>query len=120
MARGRHARPSGLLARLFPGRAARRRAETARERALLRELHYEVVRLRRLGAEQAGEAARAGVRARRAEEQAQAAHEAAQLLRTEVARMREELLWAWAEGRLPAAPIAPSAKVIDLREASAR
>ena len=122
MARGRHAKRSSLLSRLFPGRAARRRAEAERERALLRSLHYEVHRLQGLLPEQASTAARADIRARRAEEHVQAAVAETTALRTEVARLREELLWAWAEGRLPAAPIAApvEGKVIDLREAAGR
>ena len=122
MARGRHAKRSSLLSRLFPGRAARRRAEAERQRDLLRSLQYEVHRLQGLLTSTAGAAARADVRAQRAEEHVQAAVAEATALRTEVARLREELLWAWAEGRLPAAPIAPPAagKVIDLREASSR
>jgi hypothetical protein len=122
MSRGRHAKPSGLLSRLFPGRAARRRAEAERERALLRELHYEVHRLRGLLAENASTAAMAAVRAKRAEEQVRAVLAESVALRTEVSRLREELLWAWAEGRLPAAPLAPSSsdqgRVIDLRQAA--
>lgn len=130
MARGRHAKPSGLLSRIVPGWTSRRRATAERERMLLRELRYEVERVRSLGALFAADAAAAAARAQQAEEQALAARAEAQALRTEVgalradvARMREELVWAWAEGRLPATPVAPSvertpARVIDLREAA--
>jgi chromosome segregation ATPase len=127
MARGRHAKPSGLLSRLFPGRAARRRAAAEQERALLRELRYEVDRLRSVGTVLAADAATAAARARRAEEQALAARAEVHDLRAEtdslrgeVARLREEVLWAWAEGRLTAAPAeqAEPARVIDLREAT--
>lgn len=106
----------------MPGRAARRRAEAERQRDLLRSLQYEVHRLQGLLTSAAGAAAGADARARRAEEHVQAAVAEATALRTEVGRLREELLWAWAEGRLPAAPIAPpaDATVIDLREASSR
>jgi hypothetical protein len=113
---------SGLLSRLIPGRAARLRARVEQDRArdLLRQLRYEVERVRSLAATHARDAAAASARARRAEEQVLA-------LGVEVARLREELLWAWAEGRLPAAPIAPPAaevraglaRVIDLRDAAA-
>ena len=125
MARGRHAKRSSLLSRLLPGRAARRRADADRQRELLRSLHYEVHRLQGLLTEQAATAARADVRARRAEEHVTVVVEESKALRTEVARLREELLWAWAEGRLPAAPIAPPAeaeggRVIDLREVAGR
>lgn len=128
MSRGRHAKPSGLLSRLFPGRAARRRAAAEAERALLRELRYEVDRLRSLGTMLAADAAAASARAHRAEEQARAARAEVHDLRVEtdslrgeVARLREEVLWAWAEKRMPTqAPMQePVAQVIDLREASA-
>lgn len=107
MSRGRHAKPSGLLSRLFPGRAARRRAAAEAERALLRELRHEVDR-----AEEQARAARAEVHDLRVETDS---------LRSEVARLREEVLWAWADERMPAQPAAqePVAQVIDLREASA-
>jgi cell division protein FtsB len=130
MARGRHAKPSGLLSRLFPGRTARRRAAAERERARVRALHDEVLRLRAVGTALAAEAATAAARARRAEESAAAARaEIADLraesgaLRDELARLREEMLWAWADGRLPAVPAVPAAapepaRVIDLREAA--
>lgn len=127
MARGRHAKPSGLLSRLFPGRAARRRTALEAERRLLGELRFEVDRLSRIGIGLAAQAAEAAARAQRAEEQALAARAEVEdlraetgSLRTEVARLREEMLWAWAEGRLPvvAAPAEREGKVIDLREAT--
>ena len=43
MARGRHAKPSGLLSRLFPGRTARRRTQLEQDRALVRQLRDTVV-----------------------------------------------------------------------------
>lgn len=144
MARGRHAKRSGLLSRLFPGVSFRRRATAQRERILLRELRYEVERVRSLGDLFAAEAAAAAARAERAEEQALAARAETdalraetealrtdtdvlradtEALRAEVARLREELVWAWAAGKLPAAQAPASAdqqpaRVIDLREAS--
>lgn len=127
MARGRHAKPSGLLSRLFPGRAARRRAVAERERALVRAHFEEVHRLRSVGTALAAQAATASARAKRAEEAALAARaELADLraetgaLRDELTRLREEVLWAWAAGRLPGAavPDRMPARVIDLREAT--
>ncbi|HVM26601.1 MAG TPA: hypothetical protein VM433_02900 [Mycobacteriales bacterium] len=122
MARPRHAKRSGLLARLFPGRTARREAAD-RQAALLRLVAAELRHLRELADAHAESAARAEARALAAEEQAAQAAQVTATLRTEVARLREELLWAWAEGRLPAAAgishglvDAPAdAKVIDLR-----
>jgi hypothetical protein len=125
MARGRHVKPSGLLSRLFPGREGRRRTELQQDRALVRQLRDEMLRLRGVGAALAADAAMAAARARRAEEQAVAARaDVADLraetgaLRDELARLREEVLWAWAGGRPSIAAAAP-ARVIDLREASA-
>lgn len=131
MARGRHAKPSGLLSRLLPGRAARRRAVAERERALVRAHFDEVHRLRSVGTVLAAQAATASARARQAEATAVAARaEIADLraetgaLRDELVRLREEVLWAWTAGRLretPAVDRAPDrmpARVIDLREAT--
>jgi hypothetical protein len=120
MARGRHARPSGLLSRLFPGRAARREAARL-QRVLLRQVADELHHLRTLADAHATAAAQAEERARQAEERAAAAASATEALRVEVARLREELLWAWAESRLPATSPSdglaePAARVIDLRE----
>ncbi|HWH29495.1 MAG TPA: hypothetical protein VNU26_11115 [Mycobacteriales bacterium] len=122
MARGRHAKRSGLLARLLPGRAARREA-ARRQAVLLRQVADELRHLRELADAHAAAAAAAEARAAAAEQQAAVAQRALATLRTEVARLREELLWAWAEGRLPAATLVdglePGATVIDLRAASA-
>lgn len=123
MARARHAKPSGLLARLFPGRTARREAER-RQRILLRQLADELQHLRLVADLHAEAALQAEERARQAEERAAAAQATTDALRVEVSRMREELLWAWAEGRLPAASppkglVEPQARVVDLRDASA-
>lgn len=113
MARGRHARRTGLLARLLPGREARRRA-AAQQRVLLRQVADELRHLRATADAHAAAAAAA-------QERALAAESATAQLRAEVARLREELLWAWAEGRLPAAALtdgpADPPKVIDLRSA---
>ena len=121
MARGRHAKRSGLLARLLPGRAARREAER-RQAVLLRQVADELRHLRALADAHASAAAAAEARAAAAEEQAAVARSAVATLSSEVARLREELLWAWAEGRLPAATLVdglePRAQVIDLREAA--
>jgi len=140
MARGRHTKPTGLWPRLSPGRVARLRAALERERVVRRELRDHVHRLLVLGAEHAAEAARVAVQSAQAQATANAALAQVSALRQEVARLREELLWAWAEGRLPAAPMAPpvagtgsadelpsaaasesgvSAMVIDLRGAAA-
>lgn len=126
MARGRHAKPSGLLSRLFPGRAARRRAAAEAERSLLHGLRVEVDRLSRIGIGLAAQAAEASARAQRAEAQACAARAEVEdlraetgSLRAEVATLREEMLWAWADGRLPAPGKAQTeGTVIDLREST--
>jgi hypothetical protein len=124
MARARHAKPSGLLSRLFPGRYARRE-QARRAQVLLRQMAAELRHLREHADAQALAAALADERARAAEQRAAAAQAATVALQAEVARLREELLWAWAEGRLPTASAtspageAPAATVIDLREASA-
>jgi hypothetical protein len=120
MARGRHAKRSGLLSRLFPGRTARRLAEE-RQRVLLRQVAAELRHLSELADVQAAAAERAERRALAAEERARAAEQSAAQLRLELARLEEELLWAWAEGRLPAASLVddlePWGTVIDLRGA---
>jgi hypothetical protein len=129
MFRGRHAKRSGLLARLFPRRAAKLEAERT-QRALLRQVAEELRALRQQADEQAAAAVAAEHRARAAEVRAAAAEERAEAagvalltLRSEVARLREEMLWAWAEGRLPAASLTDGlvprpATVVDLREAA--
>ena len=121
MARGRHARRTGLLARLLPGREARRRA-AEQQRVLLRQVADELRHLRAAADAQTAAAAAAQERAAAAEERARVAETALASLRAEVERLREELLWAWAEGRLPAAsltddlvPEQEPARVIDLR-----
>ena len=112
MARGRHRRRSGLLARLLPARRRRTDplvAELARSTALARV---------------AAEASQAAlVRAALAEERAALAEarlwEAVRemsALRTDLTALREEVLWAFAEGRLPVA--APA--VVDLRDGATR
>ena len=137
MSRGRHAKRSGLLAgllsyRLWPVRpvalrpaalrpARHRRGAPLRSAApdagllgQLRALDGELSRLRVLGIAHAAAAASADVRARRAEEQLGA-------VRLELAALREELVWAFAEGRLPvAAPVPAPARVLDLRDGAAR
>lgn len=133
MARGRHVKPSGLLSRLLPSRTARRRTQLEQDRALVRQLRDELLRLRGVGTALAADATMAAARARRAEEQALVARaEVADLraetavLRDELARLREDVLWTWAGGRSSTAtstatsPVsAVPARVIDLREASA-
>ena len=84
----------------------------------LHALEGELSRLRVLGIAHAAAAASADVRARRAQEQLA-------VMRQELAALREELVWAFAEGRLPVAPPVPPpvsapAVVIDLRDGSAR
>ena len=139
MARGRHRRPSPLLARLWPGRVRRvQQPRTAvriwdeQQRALiglqadLFRMDAEMARLRMLGAKHAAAAASADLRARRAEEQLGAATAELTGLRGDLAALREELVWAFAERKLdvcvpdearPAQSGAPSAAVIDLRSA---
>ena len=124
---------SGLLSRLWPAR--RRRAvrgqslptaqtpvpalddSAAGDSVLAGRLHGlegELSRLRVLGIAHAAAAASADVRARRAEEQLGA-------LRAELAALREELVWAFADGRLPvAAPASLPTTVLDLRDGAAR
>lgn len=123
MSRGRHARRTGLLARLTPGRTARRLA-AQHQRTLLRQVADELRHLRALADTFAAAAAAAEARAREAEACARAAEAATGALRAELARLREELLWAWAEGRLPAASLTDGLdgaqvqhRVIDLRSA---
>lgn len=131
MSRGRHAKRSGLLARLrLRGRPGRRRPPApAPDPALhdrLAALEAEVARLRVLGATHAAAAASADVRARRAEEQLSAwldelavSRTELTALRGELATLREELVWAFAEGRLPVAAEA-QVTVVDLREPASR
>lgn len=119
MARGRHVRRNGLLARLFPGRADRRRAEQVRERialAELWELRGEVIRLRTVGTQLAGRAAEAGARARRAEDRVTAVEAELAVLRAEVVELREQLVWTWSEQRVLEAAEQVPAPVVDLRE----
>ena len=129
MSRGRHAKRSGLLARLWPfglrtvglrpsrhrrGAPLRSAAPDAGLLSQLRAFDGELSRLRVLGIAHAAAAASADVRARRAEEQLGA-------VRLELAALREELVWAFAEGRLPvAAPVPAPTRVLDLRESAAR
>ena len=139
MSRGRHAKPSGLLARLWPSRLRTFGLQPVRLRPLgrqpsrhrrgaplrsavpdaglpsqLRALDGELSRLRVLGIAHAAAAASADVRARRAEEHLGA-------VRLELAALREELVWAFAEGRLPAAaPVPAPARMVDLRDGAAR
>ena len=83
-------------------------------------LEAELARLRVLGAEHAGAAASADLRARRAEQALSAATEELSGLRADFAALREELVWAFAERRLEAeapAAAAHSAAVTDLRSA---
>jgi hypothetical protein len=90
-------------------------------------LEAELARLRVLGAEHAGAAAAADLRARRAEEALSATTQELAGLRTDLAALREELVWAFAERKLaveaPAAETAPAvdgaapARVIDLTAA---
>lgn len=131
---------SGLLSRLWPAR--RRRPVRARTSPTpvptwastpvptphdpaagdavvagrLHGLEGELSRLRVLGIAHAAAAASADVRARRAEEQLGA-------VRAELAALREELVWAFAESRLPVAAATPGSApgiVVDLRDGAAR
>ena len=139
MARGRHRRPSPLLAWLLPSWARRvtpprppvRVAWDEQQRALigmqadLFRMDAEMARLRGLGAKHAAAAAAAEMRARRAEEQLGATTAELAGLRCDLAALREELIWAFAERKLDVAapdgarPAQPgvAAAVIDLRSA---
>ncbi len=84
----------------------------------------EVARLRGLGAKHAAAAASADLRARRAEEQLTLVTSELTGLRADLACLREELVWAFAErkvdvesstSREAGAAEAPTAAVIDLR-----
>jgi hypothetical protein len=137
MARGRHRRRSGLLSRRLP----RRRRVVAPQpsvRAELERLESELQRQRGLAATTAQTAAAALVRAGRAEDLAalavsraaaaeqelSTAHGELAGLRADLASLREELVWAFAERRLPIEAPAPSASsaavVVDLRESTPR
>lgn len=83
---------------------------------MLLALQSEVARLRVLGIAHAAAAASADVRARRAEEHVEALREQVSQTRAQLVAVREELLWAFAEGRLPVADSA----VIDLRAKGSR
>jgi len=101
-------------------------------RAELERLEVEVQRQRRLSATMAETAAAALVRAGRAEDLAAlavsraaaaeselaAAHGELAGLRADLAAMREELVWAFAERRLPVD--APAPVVVDLRDTTPR
>jgi hypothetical protein len=135
MARGRHRRPSPLLAWLWPSRARRvqPRASARVEwdeqqrvviglQADLFRVDAEMARLRALGARHAASAAAADLRARRAEEQLAAATSELTGLRADLASLREELVWAFAERKVDVESAgsrgsdAPAtAAVIDLR-----
>ena len=119
MARGRHARRTSLLSRLWPGRR-NRQAEDVRIRTELWDLQGEVSRLRMVGVQHAGLAARAEMRAHRAEGRAAALDAEIAALRADVSQLREELAFAWSAGRLEAEVIESAglaAAVIDLNEA---
>lgn len=134
MARGRHVKRSGLLARLWPRR--RRVAVLAAQHAPVPDryaaLDGELSRLRVLGIAHAAAAASADVRARRAEAQLGAvrdelSHSRVELaalraelagVRADVVAVREDLVWAFAEGAVTAAPV--TGVVVDLRDGTAR
>ena len=117
MARARHAKPSGLLARLLPGRTARREA-ARRQQVLLRQLADELRHLREVADAHAARAALAEARAREAEARAHEAVVASAAVQAELLHLREELLWAWAAGRLPSPEAVRSSgtRVVDLRD----
>lgn len=108
MARGRHVRRSGLLARLLPSRRRRPSWRDVHARALLaattglHDLQAEVVRLRSVESLTTAAAVQAALRAQRLERQLAAARSEAAALRVELAGLREELVWAFAERKLEA------------------
>jgi uncharacterized protein (DUF342 family) len=121
MARGRHARRTTLLSRLWPGRGDRRRAEAQQRADELWDLSGEVSRLRTVGVQHAGLAARAEMRAHRAEGRVAQLEEQVATLRAELLQLREELAFAWSAGRIEAEAIESAglaATVIDLRQAA--
>ena len=113
---------SGLLSRLWPGRSryvrgrSVRHSPTAPGEAILLGLQSEVARLRVLGIAHAAAAASADQRARRAQEHVEALRDELVQTRAQLNAVREELLWAFAEGRLPVADSA----VINLRVQGSR
>jgi len=118
---------SGLLSRLWPGRSRYVRGRSVRGRdvvvsqtapgeAILLGLQSEVARLRVLGIAHAAAAASADQRARRAQEHVEALRDELGQTRAQLNAVREELLWAFAEGRLPVADSA----VINLRVQGSR
>jgi hypothetical protein len=113
-------RKIGLLARLrsaWPTRRQRRHAPCACARAELWDLHGEVGRLRRVGVQHAGLAARAEMRAHRAEGLLAVLEAEVAALRADVAQLREELAFAWSAGRLEVEVVESAglaATVIDL------
>jgi chromosome segregation ATPase len=119
MARGRHVRRTGLFARLWPGRADRRRTAHLRERIAMAEvwdLRGEVHRLRGVGTQLAGRSAEATSRARRAEDRVARLEAEVAALRTELSELREHAVWAWSAQRVREAAEPVGAVVVDLRD----
>jgi hypothetical protein len=117
MARGRHVRRTGLLARLWPGRADRRHREQVRQRialAELWELRGEVLRLRAVGSQLASRSADASARAGRGEDRVRAVEAELAAVRAELLELREQLVWAWSEHRVREAAEQVPAAVVDL------
>jgi hypothetical protein len=128
MARGRHARRSGLLSRLWPRRRCSRVALLEHDVARLRALNTAAAdaattALRRAAAAadtaaaadvRAAAAAQSAVlaelRAQRAEAALTSARDEVVGLRGELVALREELVWAFAEAKVPVP------QVVDLRD----
>jgi len=116
MARGRHVRRSRLLAWLFPARAPQPSWRSVHAQSLLllgddlRALDAEVERLRASEERSAAAAVLAELRAERLERELAATRAELGALRADLAAVREELVWAFAERRLPV----DAPKVVDL------
>ena len=113
-------RRSGLLARLglrWRRPPAQRQAQvTAVVDDRLVALEGELARLRVLGIAHAAAAARADLRAQLALEQVEVLRAELGTARAQLVAVREELLWAFAEGRLPVVKDVGAGLVVDLRD----
>ena len=108
MARGRHARRHGLLARLLPSDGPPLSWRTVHAISLVRlsddlaAVQAEVARLTAGASRSTAAEVVAELRAQRLEQELTAARAEIASLRTDLDALREELVWAFAEHRLPA------------------